>query len=89
VSCPARPDYQSRIDYRTIGSANIVVKDGTIRDRLKKDMDILCIKIKAAGLMKSFLCLVIRGICDYADSYKNKRWQPYVAAVAVVSTTPR
>jgi nucleoside phosphorylase len=34
------------------------------------------------GLMDSFPCLVIRGICDYADSHKNKRWQPYAAATA-------
>lgn len=32
--------------------------------------------------MDSFPCLVIRGICDYADSHKNKIWQPYAAAVA-------
>jgi hypothetical protein len=22
------------------------------------------------------------GICDYSDTHKNKRWQPYAAAVA-------
>ena len=32
--------------------------------------------------MDSFPCLVIRGICDYADSHKNRIWQPYAAAVA-------
>jgi nucleoside phosphorylase len=32
--------------------------------------------------MDSFPCLVIRGICDYADSHKNKVWQPYSAATA-------
>ena len=32
--------------------------------------------------MNSFLCLVIRGICDYADTHKNKEWQPYAAATA-------
>ena len=32
--------------------------------------------------MDYFLWLVIRGICDYADSHKNKRWQPYAAVVA-------
>jgi TolA-binding protein len=26
--------------------------------------------------------LVIRGICDYADSHKNDRWQTYAAATA-------
>jgi hypothetical protein len=32
--------------------------------------------------MDSFPCLVIRGICDYADSHKNKKWQAYAAATA-------
>lgn len=32
--------------------------------------------------MNDFPCTVIRGICDYADSHKNKRWQPYAAATA-------
>ncbi|KAK4031198.1 hypothetical protein C8A01DRAFT_21548, partial [Parachaetomium inaequale] len=27
-------------------------------------------------------CLVIRGICDYADSHKNDRWQRYASATA-------
>jgi nucleoside phosphorylase len=38
--------------------------------------------MEAAGLMNDFPCLVIRGICDYADSHKNKDWQGYAAAVA-------
>ena len=41
--------------------------------------------MEAAGLMNNFPCLVIRGICDYADSNKNKRWQPYAAATAAAS----
>ena len=32
--------------------------------------------------MDDFPCLVIRRICDYADIHKDKRWQPYAAAVA-------
>jgi nucleoside phosphorylase len=32
--------------------------------------------------MDDFPCLVIRGICDYADSHKNKIWQPYAAVTA-------
>jgi nucleoside phosphorylase len=32
--------------------------------------------------MDLFPCLVIRGICDYADSHENKVWQPYAAATA-------
>jgi hypothetical protein len=59
-----------------------VIKDGALRDRLRKDLGILCVDMEAAGLMNEFPCLVIRGICDYADSHKNKRWQPYAAATA-------
>jgi len=79
---PVRPDKEPRIHYGTIGSANLVVKDPAVRDELKRDMNILCVEMEAAGLMNDFPCLVIRGICDYADSHKNKQWQPYAAAVA-------
>jgi hypothetical protein len=77
-----RPDTDPRIHYGIIGSGNMVIKDGVTRDRLKKDLGVLCIEMEAAGLMDEFSCLVIRGICDYADSHKNKRWQPYAAATA-------
>jgi hypothetical protein len=48
-----------------------------MRDRLAQELDILC-----AGLMDSFPCLVIRGICDYSDSRNNRRWQGYAALTA-------
>ena len=49
---------------------------------MRADLGILCVEMEAAGLMDEFSCLVIRGICDYADSHKNKSWQPYAAATA-------
>lgn len=70
------------VHFGTIGSANVVVKDAAIRDELKQDMNILCVEMEAAGLMNDFPYLVIRGICDYADSHKNAKWQPYAAAMA-------
>ncbi|KAJ9662051.1 hypothetical protein H2198_001593 [Neophaeococcomyces mojaviensis] len=70
-----------KIHYGTIGSANTVVKDAALREELRA-LNIMCVEMEAAGLMDSFPCLVIRGICDYADSHKNKKWQPYAAATA-------
>jgi nucleoside phosphorylase len=32
--------------------------------------------------MSHFPCLVVRGICDYSDSHKNKDWQGYAALTA-------
>ncbi|KAE8151441.1 nucleoside phosphorylase domain-containing protein [Aspergillus avenaceus] len=70
------------IHYGLIGSANQVVKDGMTRERLRKKHNILCFEMEAAGMMDSFPCLVIRGICDYADSHKNKAWQGYASMTA-------
>ncbi|KAH8651628.1 nucleoside phosphorylase domain-containing protein [Tricladium varicosporioides] len=71
------------IHYGTIASGNQVMKDGIERDRLSSELGgVLCFEMEAAGLMNNFPCLVIRGICDYADSHKNKGWQPYAAATA-------
>ena len=47
---------------------------------------IFLILIISTGLMDSFPCLVIRGICDYADSHKNKEWQGYAALAAAAYT---
>jgi nucleoside phosphorylase len=70
------------VHYGNIASGNRVMKHGISRDRISKREDIICFEMEAAGLMDSFQCLVVRGICDYADSHKNKRWQPYAAATA-------
>ncbi|KAL2012539.1 hypothetical protein VTN00DRAFT_64 [Thermoascus crustaceus] len=58
------------------------MKHGRTRDKLAQELGILCFEMEAAGLMDNFPCLVIRGICDYADSHKNKIWQEYAAATA-------
>ncbi|KAJ5021108.1 hypothetical protein J3E73DRAFT_435012 [Bipolaris maydis] len=69
--------------YGTIASGNQVMKNATERDKVSAELGgVLCFEMEAAGLMNSFPCLVIRGICDYADSHKNKKWQPYAAGIA-------
>ncbi|KAJ6779527.1 hypothetical protein PWT90_07848 [Aphanocladium album] len=78
-----RPDNYPRLHYGNIGSGNSVIKQAADREHLAKRDNVICFEMEAAGLMDDFPCLVIRGICDYADSHKNKEWQPYAAAVAV------
>ena len=77
-----RKDDRPQIHYGNIASGDQVVKDGPTRDRIAREEGILCFEMEAAGLMDTFPCVVIRGVCDYADSHKNKRWQPYAAATA-------
>ncbi|KAH8705526.1 hypothetical protein BGW36DRAFT_435391 [Talaromyces proteolyticus] len=79
---PSRNDTAPKIHYGNIASGNRVMKHGVTRDAIAKEEGILCFEMEAAGLMDIFPCLVIRGICDYADSHKNDRWQRYAAATA-------
>ncbi|KAF4820856.1 hypothetical protein CGCSCA5_v003404 [Colletotrichum siamense] len=70
------------IHYGLIGSSSQLMRDARTRDWLAADEDILCFEMGAAGLMNDFPCLVVRGICDYADSHKSKEWQGYAAMAA-------
>jgi len=77
---PARNVLTPKVHYGNIASGNQVMKHGGTRDRIANEESVICFEMEAAGLMDEFPCLVIRGICDYADSHKNKKWQPYAAA---------
>jgi nucleoside phosphorylase len=80
----SRSSYNPQIHYGLIGSGNQVMKDSITRDQLAEEGNapILCFEMEAAGLMNHLSCLVIRGICDYCDSHKNKEWQEYAALTA-------
>ncbi|KAL3475445.1 ankyrin repeat-containing domain protein [Aspergillus californicus] len=83
---PERTELDGRpmIHYGTIASANQLMKDAIIRDKLAEEKDILCVEMEAAGLMNHFPCLVVRGICDYSDTHKNDHWQRYAALTAAL-----
>ncbi|KAB8698106.1 hypothetical protein FH972_026356 [Carpinus fangiana] len=70
------------IHYGLIASGSKVMASAEDRDRLRKENRILCFEMEAAGLMDSFPCLAIRGISDYADVYKQDKWQKFAAATA-------
>ncbi|KAL4820332.1 WD domain protein [Aspergillus spinulosporus] len=70
------------IHYGLIASGNMLIKNAKFQDKLALEQNILCFEMEAACLMNHFPCLVIRGICDYADFHKNKEWQGYAAMAA-------
>ncbi|KAI1636071.1 nucleoside phosphorylase domain-containing protein [Biscogniauxia mediterranea] len=72
------------VHYGLIASGNQIIKDAAVRDRINSDLggEVLCIETEAAGIMNNLPCIVIRGICNYADSHKNKSWTAHAAAVA-------
>ncbi|KAL9118899.1 MAG: hypothetical protein Q9187_004548, partial [Circinaria calcarea] len=79
-----RDSIEPEIHYGIIISGNTLVKDAATRDSILQytGEECICFDMEAAGLMNNFPCLVIRGICDYADSHKSDCWQRYAAATA-------
>ena len=70
------------IHHGTIGSSNQLQISAASRNKLQKEHGIICFEMEGAGVIHEHPSLVIRGICDYSDSHKNKKWQKYAAATA-------
>lgn len=70
------------VHYGIIASGNQVVKSRAVRDRIWEQLGACCVEMEAFGLMNHFPCMVIRGVCDYADENKDDRWQQYAALTA-------
>jgi nucleoside phosphorylase len=77
-----RDKKEPSVHYGLIASGNQVMKDAETRDRLANEQGILCFEMEAAGIMNELPTLVVRGICDYCDSHKQKHWQGYAALTA-------
>jgi nucleoside phosphorylase len=66
----------------TIASASTVMKSGKHHDALAEKEGVIAFEMEGAGVWDNLPCIIIKGVCDYADSHKNKRWQNYAAATA-------
>ncbi|KAK0658099.1 hypothetical protein QBC41DRAFT_192405, partial [Cercophora samala] len=60
-----------------IGSGDTVMKSRDLRDALAQKHGILAFEMEGAGIWDEIPCIIIKGICNYADSHKHKAWQPY------------
>ncbi|KAJ8119837.1 hypothetical protein ONZ43_g3303 [Nemania bipapillata] len=65
-----------------IASGDTVMKSGERRDQLAKQQCVIAFEMEGAGIWDGVPCVIIKGICDYIDSHKNKKWQPFAAATA-------
>ncbi|KAF2624912.1 purine and uridine phosphorylase, partial [Macroventuria anomochaeta] len=73
---------QPSVHFGNIASSNQLQISAVERNRVQREHDAICFEMEAAGVMHEYPCVVVRGICDYADSHKNKGWQNYAAATA-------
>jgi nucleoside phosphorylase len=70
------------VHFGNVASSNQLQISAAERNRIQKEHDVICFEMEAAGVLDEYPCVVLRGICDYADSHKNKGWQNYAAAMS-------
>ena len=71
--------------FGAIASGDRVEKSGIDRDKYVEDLGVIAFEMEGAGVWDVLPCLVVKAVCDYSDSHKNKKWQDYTAAVAAAA----
>ncbi|KAL5043564.1 hypothetical protein BDW71DRAFT_216189 [Aspergillus fruticulosus] len=71
---------QTSIYIRPITSADTVMKSGQYWDEIVKREKVIRFEMEGAGVWDNVPCIIIKGVCDYANSHKSKVWQAYAAA---------
>lgn len=70
------------IHFGRIASGDLVMKSGHDRDQIAAEANVIAFEMEGAGVWDVFPTVVIKGVCDYSDSHKNKQWQKHAAVSA-------
>ncbi|QYT02838.1 PNP_UDP_1 domain-containing protein [Trichoderma simmonsii] len=80
-------DYpQPAVYVGAVASGDKVIKSAGERDRLTKEAGVIAFETESAGVWDELPCIVVKGVCDYADSHKHEEWQNYAAAAAAAAS---
>jgi len=69
----------------SVATGDKVMKSAEDRDRIANTEGIIAFEMEAGGVWEDVPCIIIKGVCDYADSHKNKKWQDFAAATAAAT----
>ncbi|MCY1138142.1 hypothetical protein OWR29_09050 [Actinoplanes sp. Pm04-4] len=81
------PDHAPKVHFGAVGSADVLLKSGSLRDELAARHRVLAFEMETAGVAagvanRGVNWFVVRGIVDYCDEYKNDVWHQYGSLVA-------
>jgi nucleoside phosphorylase len=64
------------------------MESGQDRDEMTTRDGVIAFEMAGAGMwemLRACDCLIVKSVCNYADSHNNKRWQGYAAATAAAT----
>ncbi|KAJ4359271.1 hypothetical protein N0V85_009456 [Neurospora sp. IMI 360204] len=76
-----------RVFIGRMGSGDKVIRSAQHRQELA-DRGVIGLEMEGAGVWDQLPCIVVKGVCDYADSHKNKgirrrRWPEEILRLMV------
>jgi nucleoside phosphorylase len=74
------------IHFGRVASGDMVMKCGQHRDDIAERERVIAFEMEGAGMWEYLPTVVIKSVCDYADSHKSKKWQRYAAITAAACT---
>jgi nucleoside phosphorylase len=63
-----------------------MMKSSEHHDDLAKVEGVIRFEMEGTGVWNNISSIIIKGVCDYADSHKNKAWQVYAVATGAATT---
>lgn len=84
---PSASNAAPTVHRGAIGSADRLVRNVALRDRLASEFDMIAVEMEGAGIavgsdLNGLHWYVVRGISDLADGAKNDDFHPYASLVA-------
>lgn len=70
------------IIFGPVSSTDTVRKNGVSRDKYIEQHGVIAFEMEGAGVWEVLPTIIVKAVCDYADSHKNKSWQRYAAVTA-------
>jgi len=76
------PIPDTAVHFGLVASGDSVIMSAQTRNRIQKEKGVIAFEMESAGVWDVLPCIVIKGVSDYADAYKDKSWQRYASATA-------
>ena len=77
---------QAQIHVGVVASGDLILQSSIDRERIQKETGAVAFEMEGAGVWDETPCIVLKAVCDYADSHKHKGWQNYAAATAAAAS---
>lgn len=74
--------HQPAVHLGSIASGDATIKSAADRDTLSRMTGVIAFEMEGAGIWDEVPCIIVKGVCDYADGHTNEVWQNFAAATA-------